>query len=134
MNALIGRSVRHWNSTVAVVQAVGFTTQQGFVLLVENASGAFEEWHSRNCDVVAAAPTAPTAPTAPVAAGTVLSQGELDGLTISPAIDAHGKVRRLEFTADTLPGLRLVVSAGAAAELRDALGVLLRRAEIGRIE
>jgi hypothetical protein len=36
-----------------------------------------------------------------------------------------GEPTHLHFTVDTLPGLRLIVEAAAARELRDALCVLL---------
>jgi hypothetical protein len=54
----------------------------------------------------------------------VLTTGQLDGLMISPIKDDAG-IRFLDFTVDTLPGLRLVVEADAARELRDALTMIL---------
>lgn len=51
----------------------------------------------------------------------VLTVGELDGLTITPVVD-DGELHSLVFTVDTLPGIRMVVSAGASRELMFALG------------
>lgn len=56
---------------------------------------------------------------------TVLTTGRLDGLVIDPIHDADGALIFLDFSVDTLPGLRLVVEVAAAAELRDALVVIL---------
>lgn len=58
---------------------------------------------------------------------TVLSVGRLDGLMISPAFDDGGKIVSLLLTVDTIPGIRMVLDAAAAAELRDALTILLNQ-------
>ena len=55
---------------------------------------------------------------------TVLSIGRLDGLVITP-ITSGAETLFLDFTVDTVPGLRLVVEVAAARELRDALAVIL---------
>ena len=54
----------------------------------------------------------------------VLTTGRLDGLTISPIKDGE-YLKYLNFTVDTLPGLRLVVETSAACELRDTLVAIL---------
>ena len=54
----------------------------------------------------------------------VLTTGRLDGLVITPIKD-QTEIKFLDFTVDTLPGLRLVVEARAARELRDALAMIL---------
>jgi hypothetical protein len=55
----------------------------------------------------------------------VLTTGRLDGLVIQPFKDALGVLRFLNFTVNTLPGLRVVVETAAARELRDALTMIL---------
>ncbi len=62
----------------------------------------------------------------------VLSTGRLDGLAISPVGDETG-VLFLNFTVDTLPGLRLVLEADAARELRDALVAILETGRHGSV-
>ncbi len=47
----------------------------------------------------------------------VLTVGELDGLTIRPIVDASGGLVSIDLTVDTLPGMRLVLSADAVREL-----------------
>ncbi len=55
---------------------------------------------------------------------TTLTTGRLDGLTISPVVK-DGQLVFLAITVETLPGLRLIVEADAARELRDALTMIL---------
>lgn len=55
---------------------------------------------------------------------TALTMGRLDGLTISPIADDSG-IKFLEFTVDTLPGMRLILEEEAADELCYALTVIL---------
>jgi hypothetical protein len=54
----------------------------------------------------------------------ILTTGRLDGLMIQPLV-VDGAVTHLHLTFDTLPGLRLIIEADAARELRDALCVVL---------
>lgn len=54
----------------------------------------------------------------------VLTTGRLDGLVISP-IKEGDKIKFLDLTVDTLPGLRLVIEADAARELQTALAIVL---------
>jgi hypothetical protein len=54
----------------------------------------------------------------------ILTTGRLDGLRIGQIGDETG-LKFLDFTVDTLPGLRIVVEADAARELRDALVTIL---------
>jgi hypothetical protein len=54
----------------------------------------------------------------------VLTTGRLDGLVITP-IGIDGDWTFLDFTVKDLPGLRLVIEADAARELRDALTIIL---------
>lgn len=44
---------------------------------------------------------------------------------ITPLINQAGSITHLHLTVDTLPGLRLVIDADAAGELRDALAAIL---------
>jgi hypothetical protein len=53
-----------------------------------------------------------------------LTKGRLDGLVITPIKDGD-KLEFVDFTIDSVPGLRLVVEAEAIKELHYALGVLL---------
>lgn len=48
-----------------------------------------------------------------------------DGLNIDPVIDDSGQLVRLEFTADSLPGLRVTLLADAARALSVALSNVL---------
>jgi hypothetical protein len=54
-----------------------------------------------------------------------LTKGRLDGLMISPIKDEAGQIVCVDFTVESLPGLRLVLEAAAVKELHYALGVLL---------
>lgn len=54
----------------------------------------------------------------------VLTTGRLDGLVISP-LRIGDEITFLELTVDSLPGLRIVLEAGAAKELHDALAIVL---------
>lgn len=54
----------------------------------------------------------------------ILTTGRLDGLGISPIADDTG-IKFLDFTVETLPGLRVIVEVDAARELRDALTMIL---------
>lgn len=54
-----------------------------------------------------------------------VTQGRLDGLVISPVRDEHGVLTFVDFTVDTLPGLRLTLETGAAEELHYVLGLVL---------
>lgn len=63
---------------------------------------------------------------------TVLTTGRLDGLIISPIKDKT-EITFLDFTVDTLPGLRLIIEVAAAYELRDALIMILRPGDAGGI-
>jgi hypothetical protein len=54
----------------------------------------------------------------------VLTTGRLDGLVITPIGDESG-LKFLDLTVDSLPGLRLIVEAKAAEELRDALTIII---------
>ena len=54
----------------------------------------------------------------------VLTTGRLDGLIISPLV-AEGTVTHLQFTVDTLPGMRLTLEVDAARELLTALRLVL---------
>ena len=59
----------------------------------------------------------------------VLTTGRLDGLMITPIVAPDGELKFVDFTVDTLPGLRLVVEGAAARELHEALGVILGEAK-----
>lgn len=54
-----------------------------------------------------------------------VTQGRLDGLVISPITDEHGVIKFVDFTVDTLPGMRLTLEADAAEELHHVLGLVL---------
>lgn len=60
----------------------------------------------------------------------VITTGRLDGLNVQPICVEGSDPTHLHFTVDTLPGLRIIVEAAAARELRDALCVLLGSPEV----
>lgn len=54
-----------------------------------------------------------------------LTVGRLDGLIITPVAN-DGVLTHVHLTVDTLPGLRLILEAGAMAELYEVFGIMLR--------
>lgn len=59
-----------------------------------------------------------------------LTVGRLDGLMIQPVVE-NDEIKFVDFTVDSLPGLRLVLEGEAARELCYALNVIFKRPSAG---
>lgn len=58
---------------------------------------------------------------------TVLTTGELDGLVLTPIADEHDGLRLLVVSIDSLPGMRMTLTAGAVRELAFSLNQILNQ-------